>query len=136
MKGSRKSLLSLLMIFLIIGIIVPMFLNVNIEGMEPGNYPVSVSSPLLYDSYDVKKAPGVSKRNASDNYRLDFPHFSSKHCGTNNIRYWRRPNNGKCTPPEMCSSIYKSTEPKMSNEIKNPAYGQVPRVNYYIAKTN
>ncbi len=72
MKGSRKGLLSLLMIFLLIGIIVPMFLNVNIEGMEPGNYPVSVSSPLLYDNYDVKKAIGLSKRNASDNYKLDF----------------------------------------------------------------
>ena len=56
------------MIFLLIGIIVPMFLNVNIEGMEPDNYPMSVSSPLLSDTYDVKKNPGLSMRSSEENY--------------------------------------------------------------------
>ena len=134
MKGYRKGLLSLLMIFLLIGIIVPMFLNVNIEGMEPGNYPMSVSSPLLSDTYNVKKNPGLSMRSSEQNYKLDFPHFSAGSCGTNNIKYWRRPNNGMCSPPSFCSSIYESTDQKMFEEPEAPQGN--PRVNYYVGKIN
>ena len=134
MKGYRKGLLSLLMIFLLIGIIVPMFLNVNIEGMEPGNYPKSVSSPLLSDTYNVKKNPGLSMRSSEENYKLDFPHFPAGSCGTNNIKYWRRPNNGMCSPPSFCSSIYESTDQKMFEEPEAPQGN--PRVNYYVGKTN
>ena len=134
MKGNRKGLLSLLMIILFIAIIVPMFLNVNIEGMEPGNYPKSVSSPLLSDTYGVKKNPGLSMRTSEENFNLDFPSFRAGSCGTNNVRYWRRPNNGKCSPPDFCDGIYKSTNQKMSEEPNAP--NGTPRVNYYVSKSN
>ena len=49
MKDTEKFVI-IITVFLLIGIIVPMFLNVIIEGMEPGNYPMSVSSPLLSDT--------------------------------------------------------------------------------------
>ena len=55
MKGYKKGLLSLLAIFLVIGLIVPMFLKMNVEGMEPGSYPTSVSNPLLIDTYKMKR---------------------------------------------------------------------------------
>ena len=133
MKGSRKGLLSLLMIFLLIGIIVPMFLKVNVEGMEPGNYPISVSKPILFDTYKVKENPGPSKRTARENNNLDYPTFPAGSCGTNNVRYWRRPNNGKCSPPSFCSSIYESTEQKIPEPVVGPSFDQHPRVNYYVA---
>ena len=130
MKGYKKGLLSLLAIFLVIGLIVPMFLKMNVEGMEPGSYPTSVSNPLLIDTYKMKKNPGLSNRNAVDNYNLDFPHFPAGSCGTNNVRYWRRPNNGTCSPPSFCSSIYETTDQKMSGDPQPPE--GTPRVNYYV----
>lgn len=134
MKGLRKGLLSLLMIFLVLGIIVPMFLKINVEGMEPGNYPGSVTNPILSDTYHVKKNPGISTRSASDNYLLDFPSFPAGSCGTNNIKYWRRPDNGMCSPPNFCDGIYESTEQKISSEPQAPE--GTPRVNYYVGKSN
>jgi len=133
MKSSRKGLLSLLMIFLFIGIIVPMFLNINIEGMEPGNYPISVSKPILYDTYKVKENPGLSTRTVRENNNLDYPIFPAGSCGPNNIRYWRRPNNGKCAPSNICGGIYESTEQKIPEQPEGPTFEQHPRVNYYVA---
>ena len=134
MKGLRKGLLSLLMIFLIIGIIAPMFMS-TVEGLTPGNYPVSVTKPLLYDSYNVKKHPGVSMNGNEQNYK-DFPLYPADHLGTNNKRYWETPNNGMCTPPDMCGGIYKKTDINIPKDPSPPNWNQVPRVNYYVSKSN
>lgn len=135
MKGQRKGLLSLLMIFLVIGIVVPMFMSTNVEGLTPGNYPVSVTKPLLYDSYNVKKHPGVSMNGNEENYK-DFPLYPAHHLGTNNKRYWETPNNGMCSPPDMCGGIYEKTAIKTSRDPSPPNWNQVPRVNYYVSKSN
>ena len=130
MKGYKKGLLSLLAIFLVIGLIVPMFLKMNVEGMEPGSYPTSVSNPLLIYTYKKKKNPGLSNRKAVDNYNLDFPHFPAGSCGTNNVRYWRRPNNGTCSPPSFCV-VYTRLLIKKCQEIRS-SRRYMPRVNYYV----
>lgn len=135
MKGQRKGLLSLLMIFLIIGIIVPIFMNTNVEGLTPGNYPVSVSKPLLFDSYNVKKNPGISMNGNKENYK-DYPLYQAHHLGTNNKRYWETPNNGMCSPPDFCGGIYEKTPQKILGEPKGPNWNESPRVNYYVSKSN
>ena len=69
----QKRLLSLLMIFLLINYSTYVS-KVNVEGMEPGNYPISVSSP--FDTYKVKN-PGYQR--TEENNNLDYPLFLLVH---------------------------------------------------------
>lgn len=56
---------------------------------------------------------------------------------TNNIRYPPNPDQGTCTPAEVCGALYKNRQVK-SNEVEplppvESDYGQI-RVNYYNTK--
>ena len=125
-------LVSLIMIFVILGVVLPLMNNK--EGMSAGAYPQAVDNPILADTYKVKKHPGYDKHSSASNIFVNYPQFPAKHCGTNNIRYWRRPTNGQCSPPGMCLGLYDVTEPKIPPKPIGPAFGQTPRVNYYISK--
>ena len=56
---------------------------------------------------------------------------------TNNVRYWRTPNNGTCVRSELCNSIYdnkpldKSQQIQGVNEPPILKFSQNGRVNYY-----
>lgn len=99
--------------------------------IEAGNYPHVLDKPLLSDSYDLMDNPATSTHGASDIY-VNYPVFPAGHCGTNNIRYWRRPTNGQCTPPELCMGLYKPTQQKMDKYSKIPEWDDY-RVNFYQA---
>jgi len=102
-----------------------------IENFEqPGEYPVSVDQPLLHDTYKVTKNPGLSIDGAEQNY-VNYPVFSSSSCTNNNIRYWRRPTNGLCTPPDFCGNLYTNTEPTISKSAVPPEWDNGIRVNFY-----
>lgn len=134
-----KRSIVLLFGILIIGLFIsPVVINsVPMEGFRarqgniPGEYPKSVVKPLLTDSYDLMEKPGISNDSASDIY-INYPVFPAGHCGTNNIRYWKRPTNGQCTPPEMCMGLYKPTQQKMDKYSKIPNWDDY-RVNFYSA---
>ena len=133
------ALVGLVFLIVCIGVLLPVTQvndGINKEGfalLEPGMYPLSVDSPLLSDTYDVKQNPGYDNMSAADIF-VNYPQFPAKHCGTNNIRYWRRPTNGQCTPPGMCMGLYEATEPKIMPPADAPQ-GE-PRVNYYVSHTN
>lgn len=82
----------------------------------PGKYPQSYEEPLLEDYPAIGKNE-VSKENASTNWwhfpAVKVPSFKQI---TNNIRYFRNPDIGRCTRPEMCGAVYHD-KPNISNEV-------------------
>lgn len=100
------------------------------ENLTSGIYPDSVTRPLLDGVYTVKKNPQYDNSSSQDIYK-NYPTFSSKHCGTNNIRYWRRPTNGQCTPAGMCMGLYDATEPTIPSPLVPPK--GTKRVNYFVS---
>jgi hypothetical protein len=102
------------------------------ESFSPGKYPSSVTRPLLYGVYDMAKHPKYDENSASDIY-VNEPQYPAKHCGTNNVRYWNRPTNGKCVPSGMCMSLYDNTPQSIPPPLLPP--NGIPRVNYYVSKS-
>ena len=103
----------------------------TIEGFEqPGEFPVSVDKPLLYDNYKLAENPGISTSGAEEIYVND-PVFSANSCINNNIRYWRKPTNGSCTPPDFCGNLYRNTEPNIPVTPVAPEWYNGIRVNFY-----
>ena len=104
----------------------------NFATLDPGSFPESVSEPILYEDYPVKKNPGISMNTYEDNYPY-YPLFGSSYKQvTNNVRYWATPNNGKCSPAEFCVGIYdnkKIDTPK--SPVIIPFSSPVKRVNFY-----
>ena len=94
--------------------------------------------PLLYNSFKPNyQHNGVSADNYSDiwwNYPI-FKVGSFKQI-TNNLRYFKNPDEGTCTRAEFCGAFYKD-KPHKSNEIH--PLGPVPggnglRVGYFRSK--
>lgn len=125
-------IVSLIMIFVILGVVLPL-VTCSKEGMSAGAYPQAVDSPILADSYKVKKDSGYDWTSGSSDIYVNYPRFPAKHFGTNNIRYWRRPTNGQCTPLGMCMGLYEATEQKIPLPPIGPSFAQLPRVNYYVS---
>ena len=135
MKTNRiKEIIFLLLALFITHISFP-FLKNTFEGfsaMTPGMYPISTDVPLLYEEYPLKTHPGVSENTYQDNYP-DYPVLASSYeQKTNNIRYWKNPNNGKCSPADFCGGLYenKNIEPSQS-PASIPFSSPDIRVNYY-----
>lgn len=103
------------------------------ESFSPGKYPLSVTRPLLYGAYDMVKHPSYDANSASDIY-VNEPQYPAKHCGTNNVRYWNRPTNGKCVPSGMCMGLYDITQQPIPPPLLPP--NGIPRVNYYVSSTS
>ena len=108
-----------------------------------GEYPKDTMYPLLYEDYELKKKHygELSQKKYSDNYEY-YPINSSDSLKTNNIRTWKTPDNGKCSPAEFCDVLYSEKTEKnqyayggeISNE--NNVLGPQPewsnsRINYY-----
>ena len=106
----------------------------KLEGfanLQPGTYPISVDEPLLHE-YPLKKNMGVSNNTYAENSTY-YPIFGSSYGQfTNNVRYWKTPNNGQCSPAEFCGGLYDDKEidePKTPKQI--PFSSSDIRVNYY-----
>jgi hypothetical protein len=100
-----------------------------------GDYPISQSEPLLYNVYKSQKNINIGEDDASDMLN-QFPIFKlgSYNQITNNLRYWKNPDNGTCAPTNMCNTLYLDKQVK-SNVIKpleqTPECSNLKRVNYY-----
>ena len=72
-------------------------------NLSPGVYPISSESPLLADTYKVKKPAILSNKN----YGQDYPQLDSNMLKSNNsIKGWATPDNGLCSPAEFCNALY------------------------------
>lgn len=125
---------SLIILVAMLVLVMPTVLGTGsiVEPLSGGKYPCTVSQLPLADSYKVVSDPGYTKNNAHDIYH-NYPHFEAKHYGTNNVRYWRTPTNGLCSPPGMCGGLYETTEPNIPPQPIPPTWTESHRVNFYVA---
>ena len=103
--------------------------NEGFNNQNPGVYPRAVTMPLL--EQPLLADPGVSALGSSELWKY-YPVYPADSIKNNNIRYWKTPNNGKCSRGEMCgglySSDYKLTEPPPPKPL---AFSSERRVNFY-----
>jgi hypothetical protein len=124
----------LIVAFITVGIFYLAFGNSKKEGysnLNPGDYPIAIDNPILYNVYTVNPHKQVSALNASDIYK-DYPIYSATSTKNNNVRYWGSPDNGTCSRAELCESIYEkspNTKENIPNPPKEPGWNK--RVNYY-----
>lgn len=102
------------------------------EGFSSGIYPDDVDYPLLNGDYPLKKSPTLSNIN-SEIAGAEYPIYSSNSMETNNIRYWKTPDNGKCSPATFCNTLYDiKVQPQLGLESPKPEWDK-NRVNYYVS---
>jgi len=79
-----------------------------------GDYPDTVDLPLLNGVYPIKKDSKLSAGGRDKLYEL-YPVYSSNSPDINNIKDWKTPDNGNCSPAELCNAIY-DIKPVQSHE--------------------
>jgi len=87
---------------------------------------------ILGDQYQSTGSYGVTGESASSDW-VDKPIFSA-HMDqpfTNNLRYWRNPDNGTCTPADFCG-MYKDQAAPTNHVVPAPPVppGSGVRVGY------
>ena len=103
------------------------------EGFELRPMDVAAAAEPLLPDYLSREKPGLTDNDAQDIFK-NYPVFPADSCLNNNIEYWRRPTNGKCTPADFCDSLYEDTPQNIPGEpCRPPLYGVV-RVNYYASR--
>ena len=108
----------------------------NNNKLEPGEFPISVTQPLLYEDYEVKKNTNVTKNNESTVWK-EYPIYPSSYKQeTNNKEYWTSPDDGTCMPAEFCGTPYEKTKQKKKVVSKAiPIEANVTRINWWAANT-
>jgi hypothetical protein len=124
------------------------FSNYTLEnGAE---YPVSVTEPLLTQSYPWTGKKTVSNNNVSDVW-FRYPIFSLPVYGsdkndfayaqiTNNIKYTRNPDDGICSRSEFCGALYHDNQERTNYQHPEPPAPVVTpdtvRVGYFATTPN
>jgi hypothetical protein len=105
-----------------------------LEGFE-GKYPQSVENPLLHNWYpSYKPEPQWSTIPQFEQYK-NYPAFPAKSMNINNIRQWRQPNNGQCSPNGVCGNFYSDREVVIPPPVKCPGFKEnESRVNFYYSQ--
>ena len=108
-----------LILLIILAIGLPLFFNLSgyIEGYTNytlekamGELPDAETKILVQDTYQPTGKNEITNNSASDIWQ-EYPTFSlgSYEQTTNNIRYPKNPDIGKCTPASMCGAFYNNT---------------------------
>jgi hypothetical protein len=97
-------------------------------------------SPLLEDDYPLTERQNCTNNSSSTVWK-DYPVFKvgSYDQITNNIRYFRNPDIGTCSPEIFCGSLYKDKpHPKNSPQWLPPVTSKScqARINYYNTSPN
>jgi hypothetical protein len=141
MKKIALNTLLFLLLVLIFALYLAPFLKEGFNTgiiLNPGLFTESIDKPLLND-YPLTNRKGVSN-NSSETIWKSYPVFSlgSFKQLTNNLRYWKNPDDGKCSRAEFCGTLYKNKQVK-SNIIKPlppSEQGDGARVGYYRTEPN
>jgi hypothetical protein len=147
MKNNHHAML-FLFITLILILAVPLFFQFQLqkEGFRsylnldnPDVYPGSEDVPILTGDYKYTGSKTVSDRNYSDGW-WKYPVFKVGSYAqiTNNLRYWRNPDDAQCAPAEMCDALYENKKVDSNISHPLPPVGDSPgtRVNYYRTPEN
>lgn len=99
-------------------------------SLVPGNFPCSTNTLLLNDWYPSHKpTPEISGIPQWIQYK-NYPIFPAHSTHINNIKQWRQPNNGQCTPNGLCGKFYDNRKVTLPNPPKCPGFSKL-RVNFY-----
>ena len=110
------------------------------QNKEPGNRASEVGT-LLADSYPSTGRSTVSDNNYDTRWQ-DYPVFGVGSFAqiTNNLRYWKNPDESQCRTPEFCNALYndKQVESNISKPLPPaPAVDNNNiRVNFYTTNKN
>ena len=106
----------------------------NNNQLEPGNFPVSSTQPILYGDYKVKQNTNVTKNNDYNIWK-EYPVYPSSYKQeTNNKKYWSTPDNGLCSPAEFCGTPYSPTNIKVDKVSPGfPIGAPVTRINWWAS---
>jgi|UniRef100_A0A6C0M035 hypothetical protein len=104
------------------------------EGFALSPESVSASAHPLLD-YPLQPSGKLSNMSSDDLWSY-YPVFDNGYAQyTNNVRYWATPNNGKCSPPEFCGTMYSDKSIKALGIAPVPKpislNSDVRRVNFY-----
>lgn len=129
-KFNKLEVVLFLLFLIMVGCI---FVKSNIEGFS--------EIPLRYDTinendefYEPKKDPSLNPRNIGDvmrdnDYDRRVAMYDQK---TNNQRQHKQPDNGSCTPSDICNNMYKNKDIEIKVEASPPDLFYGNRVNYYF----
>jgi hypothetical protein len=127
-----KPVMFYVMLFVLLVVIFYKPIKLTETFLTWGEYTRDTNYPLLYEDYPLKKKhyKQVSRNDYSDNYEY-YPIYSADSLKINNLRYWKTPDNGKCSTAEFCNVLY---DEKPMQDVKvfppQPEWGRA-RVNYY-----
>lgn len=88
---------------------------------------------LLSESYNTPKESTITANNTADIHQSN-PIFLARSNNNNNIKYWKRPTNGKCSRAEFCGNVYGETKHTIPPEPEQPGFSK-NRVNFYDAES-
>ena len=106
-----------------------------------GTFRTSESGPILLDSYPSTKKNTVSNNNYDSRWQ-DYPVFGVGSFAqiTNNLRYWKNPDESQCRTPEFCNALYNDKDIKSNISTPLPPAPAVDdnniRINYYTTNKN
>jgi hypothetical protein len=133
-----------LFIILVIIVALPLFFRYfkiveNYSNYNLGSYPDAENNVLVQDSFPLTGINSVSDKQASKVW-WQYPIFKVGSYAqiTNNIRYPRNVDTGRCMPEDFCDALYKPRKNK-TNYVKplppvNPDCGT--RVGYFTTDQN
>ena len=87
---------------------------------------------LLLDGwYPIHKpSVGLSDMTMQTQY-VNYPIFPAHSLNINNLKQWRKPNNGQCSPPDLCGNVYNDRKVVLPQQPPVPGFNDGTRVNYY-----
>ena len=100
------------------------------SNLTPGVFPESVDEPLLNNDFPVNSLPSLSNSNYSSNCSSQNIHPSNSF-ETNNERYRSSPDNGRCSPIDMCGVYSEKKVDPPNHKIPYPWDPDKTRVNLY-----
>jgi len=111
----------------------------SILGSMEGAYPCAVETVFLQGYYPVNFRNTTSTNIESTMWRQKPVYRVGSFAQlTNNQRYYKNPDNGSCTPADICDALYKNKE--VNTNIVKPMPPVKPsfnaRVNYYNSDNN
>ena len=130
LEGKAAHKLMVALVVLCVVVIAYNYVEINLERGDADAAADHVAEAgLLHQTY--KTARPLQLRNQGySQINSNYPIFPAQSEMNNNLRYWQRPTNGQCSPPELCGAFYADTPPKIEADPSAPAPGGV-RVNYY-----
>lgn len=131
-----------LLVIIVLILVIYLLLNNSKEGLtniSHGEYPISEELPLLTPGYAYTGKKHLSDVTYPDIWK-DYPTFpvGSYAQRTNNLKYWKSPDNGLCVRANFCNTFYKDKKvPSNITEVLGPAAipsNEQVRVNYYVSE--